>query len=64
MSRKAIAEKHGCAQHTIQSAIASDPAHGAQDCMDSEISVILTASFRKVMGYCPLADGPQGEVAL
>jgi hypothetical protein len=62
MTKAEIARKYGCNFHTAYLAVSRrdlpKPAH--QD----EISVILTASFRKVMGYCPLADGPQGEVAL
>ena len=63
MTRAEIARKHGCSHVQATQAVArrnipNSPAQG-------EISEILTASFRKVMGYCPLADGPQdsGEAA-
>ena len=57
MTRAEIARKHGCSHHQASLAVARRNIRNTTP--DGEMSEILTASFRKVMGYCPLADGPQ-----
>jgi hypothetical protein len=59
MTKAEIARKHGCSYQQAAMAVAKrDIPHSADD---GEIGEILTASFRKVMGYCPIADGPRNE---
>ena len=46
-----IAQKHGCGMTTVHSAIQR------MSRLDPAIEAALTEAFRKVMGFCPIADG-------
>ena len=51
MSYVEVAQKHGCSQSLVHYVMT----YKTQD--DPEIEAALTDAFRKVMGFCPIADG-------
>ena len=63
--QKEIAAKLGCNQTTVSANLRAIPVGGLAEQtvlgLDPEIEGILTESFRKHMGYCPVADGVQAS---
>ena len=62
--QKAIADELGCSQGAVSANLGGMPAGGfktqaALGRLDPAIECVLTESFRKHMGYCPVADGQQ-----